>query len=91
MSLFWAVNETEAERSKKIILQTLAIGYHPQFDHNVNQNLEPKSVRECDLFDNNIKNQGGKKQIYCKNKIQEKKSLENTRLNHNKNRHVDVI
>jgi hypothetical protein len=68
MSLFWAVNETEEKRSIKDILQTLAIGYHPLFVHDVNQNLELKSVRECASYDYNIIIQVGKKQKYYKNK-----------------------
>jgi hypothetical protein len=41
-SWFWAVNKTDEKRSKKIILQTLAIGYHPGFVHCVNQKSEIK-------------------------------------------------
>ena len=66
--LFWAANGTKEKRRIEIILQTLAIGYNPSFVHCVNQNSEPKSVREFDLYDNNINNRGGKKQKYYKNK-----------------------
>jgi hypothetical protein len=47
MSVFWAVNETEEKRSKKTILQNLAIGENPSFVHSVRQNSEPKKcIRE---------------------------------------------